>query len=223
MAILIGMSDTHTGFSAGDIPDPPGHAPSTAAGVPGGAGRGKGTWSRGKRAAVMVAVCAMAGGGAFAITQAAAGSQPLATQAVAAQAPAGPASAASAAGQTAVLRDVLGPTGIRRLSRLRFLGGMHGQFTYQAKGKPVTLAFERGVITSVGGGDVVVRAADGTTWTWVLTGASVVREQGTKEPQGALAKGQAVFAGGPVSNGTRDARLIVIRKARTAPAPAGAA
>jgi len=37
----------------------------------------------------------------------------------------------------------------------------------------------------------------------------------------ALAPGQAVFAGGPLANGTRDARLIVIRKAGASAKPSG--
>ncbi len=60
---------------------------------------------------------------------------------------------------------------------------------------------------------MAVRADDGTTWTWVLTGTSVVRENGTREPACTPAQGETVFAGGLVTNKTRDARLIVIRKA----------
>jgi hypothetical protein len=128
---------------------------------------------------------------------------------------------ASVTGQAATLRDGLASSGIRRLARLRRLGGMYGQYTFQTASGPRTLAFERGTIVSVGGGDVLVRAADGVTWTWALTGTSVVREDGTKEAQGTagaqstLRQGQTVFAGGPVISGTRDARVIVIREAGT--------
>jgi hypothetical protein len=59
----------------------------------------------------------------------------------------------------------------------------------------------------------VVRAHDGTTWVWDLTGTSVVRDDGKRAAESALAAGQQVFAGGPVTGGTRDARLIVITKA----------
>jgi hypothetical protein len=56
-----------------------------------------------------------------------------------------------------------------------------------------------------------VRAADGTTWTWDLVSNTVVRENGAKTAETALATGQPVWVGGPVSSGIKDARLIVIR------------
>ena len=111
--------------------------------------------------------------------------------------------AASTATQTRHVRDAL--------ARLRRLGGIDGQFTFETKTGPKTLAFERGTIQSVSGPDVVVRAKDGTTWSWTLVGDSVVREDGTKSASSALAAGQLVFVGGPVVSGSHDARLIVIR------------
>jgi hypothetical protein len=101
----------------------------------------------------------------------------------------------------------------RALIRLRLLGGMYGQYTFETKKGPRTLAFERGTLISVAGADVTVRAKDGTTLTWVLTSTSVVREDGSRTPASKLAAGQSVFAAGPVSGTTRDARLIVIRAA----------
>jgi hypothetical protein len=105
-----------------------------------------------------------------------------------------------------------------RLGRLRLLlRGEHGQVTYRAKdGTSKTLAFERGKITAVSGTAVTVAAADGTTWTWHLVSDSVVRQDGQKVSASSLAAGQQVFAGGPVLNGTDDARLIVIRPAAAA-------
>jgi hypothetical protein len=180
----------------------------------GGPGSGGG-WSRGRRAAALIAVCAVVGGGAFAVTEAVTGApataQTAGTQAGTIQA----GTSASVTGQAAALRDALNSSGIRRLARLRRLGGMYGQYTFQTASGPRTLAFERGTIVSVSGGDVLVRAADGVTWTWALTGTSVIRENGTKEPRDVLGQGQTVFAGGPVVSGTKDARLIVIRKAAT--------
>ena len=90
---------------------------------------------------------------------------------------------------------------------------MYGQFTFETKQGARTLAFERGTITGVAKGDVVVRAQDGTTWVWDLTGTSVVRDDGKRATESALATGQLVFAGGPVAGGARNAQLIVIRKA----------
>jgi hypothetical protein len=97
------------------------------------------------------------------------------------------------------------------LGRLRGLGGIDGQFTFETKTGPKTLAFERGTIQSVSGQDVVVKAKDGTTWNWTLVSDSVVRQDGTKATSSALAAGELVFVGGPVVSGTHDARLIVIR------------
>src|SRR5262249_59721917 len=106
----------------------------------------------------------------------------------------------------------------RAVVRLRLLGGMYGQYTFETKNGPRTLAFERGTLISAAGGDVTVRAKDGTTWTWVLTSTSVVRENGARTSASALRAGQSVFAAGPVSGATRDARLIVIRAAGRHPA-----
>jgi hypothetical protein len=228
------MSNMYQGMGADDMPTAPGGPP----GGPGGSGPGKGgsgkggpggsrpgqrAWSRGTWVAATLALCAVAGGGAFAVVDATAGS-PAAAQTASAQAASAQAgTSANVTEQASVLRSALTATGIRRLARLRRLGGMYGQYTYETKSGPRTLAFERGTITSVASGDVVVRAADGTTWVWVLTGTSVVRENGTKEPGSALAPGQTVFAGGPVASGARDARLIVIRTAATTPKTSGTA
>jgi hypothetical protein len=98
----------------------------------------------------------------------------------------------------------------RPLLRLRLVGGEHGQFTFAAKSGARTIAFERGVVRSVSGSDVVVQAKDGTTWTWLLEGDTVVRQRGERASTGALSTGEHVFAGGPVAGGGYDARLIVI-------------
>jgi hypothetical protein len=88
---------------------------------------------------------------------------------------------------------------------------MYGQVTYHGRAGTVTLAFERGTIGSAGGGHLVVRAADGTTWTWDLAGNAVVREHGATAPGGALASGARVFVAGRVSGGSKDARLVLVR------------
>ncbi len=113
---------------------------------------------------------------------------------------------ASTAGSTAPARRARWALG-----RLRLLGGVDGQFTFHSKTGFRTLAFERGTIQSVSGSDVVVKAADGTTWTWVIVSDTVVRKGGSKTTTSALSAGETVFAGGPVVSGTKDARLIVIR------------
>jgi hypothetical protein len=119
--------------------------------------------------------------------------------------------AASPATRQRHLRDAL--------ARLRRLGGIDGQFTFETKAGPKTLAFERGTVASVSGGDVVIRAKDGTTWSWTLVSDSVVRQNGAKTTAGALAAGDLVFVGGPVASGAHDARLIVIRNPQKSTSP----
>jgi hypothetical protein len=223
------MANTRVMDLSGILPGEPGNR--EPHGSPGGGRPGKPR--RGRVLAIAVACAVVAGGGAFAVTEAL--SSPSAPPAAVAGAPS-PASAP--AGQAAVLSGLLddaaadgtGTSGgavsapgtvrpgaraaLRRerraLARLRLLGGMHGQFTFRAKGGPRTLAFERGTVTSVTSTALTVRAADGTTWTWQLTSASIVRKDGTRTARSSLAAGQRVFVGGPAGGPARDARLIVI-------------
>ncbi len=68
------------------------------------------------------------------------------------------------------------------------------------------------MIESVNGStSIVVKAADGTVWTWDLVSNTVVRESGGKVSESALASGAEVWVGGPVINGSKDARLIFLR------------
>lgn len=117
-----------------------------------------------------------------------------------------------AAGRDAAARAALaGCRGWRhRLFRAALLRGIDGQVTIRTASGLRTLAFERGSVQSLSGSTVTVRAADGTTWTWDLVGNTVVRQGGSKVQRGALGQGQAVWVGGQVTSGARDARLIVI-------------
>ncbi len=112
----------------------------------------------------------------------------------------------------------------RRVLRLFLLRGVDGQFTVRTlQGTLRTLAFQRGVVESASSSALVVRAADGTTWTWDLVRNTVVREQGEKTSASSLATGDPVWVGGPVVSGAKDARLIVIRPPTPPAAPAAAA
>jgi hypothetical protein len=134
------------------------------------------------------------------------------------------ASSARAAALNTALTDAAGnqadsPARVRwALGRLRHFGGVDGTATFHNKTGFHTLSFERGIIQSVSGSDVVIKAADGTTWTWHVVSDTVVRKSGAKTTTSALSAGETVFAGGPVVSGARDARLIIIR-----PAGSGAA
>ena len=100
----------------------------------------------------------------------------------------------------------------RRVFAFFLLRGVDGQFTIQTKKGIKTLAYERGVIQSVSTGkSITVKAIDGTTWTWDLVSTTVVRDRQGKIGQSALTSGTPVWVGGPVVQGTKDARLIVVR------------
>jgi hypothetical protein len=123
----------------------------------------------------------------------------------------------SALGTAAGNSPAVSPAKVRwALGRLRLLGGVEGTVTFHNKTGFHTLSFERGTIQSVSGSDVVIKSPDGTTWTWLIVSDTVVRKNGAKTTTSALSAGETVFAGGPVSAGARDARLIIIRP--TAPA-----
>jgi len=105
------------------------------------------------------------------------------------------------------------------LRRVRALGGVHGQFTFETASGPRTVAYQRGVIQLISGHDVVVQAKDGTSWTWVLESSTVIRQNRQRVTASALSVGEQVFAGGNVVSGDYDARLIVIRPASSPGSP----
>src|SRR5580693_9225652 len=174
MAILIAVTNMYANGGLGETPPeqatqpilppygglPPQGRQPRQPGPPPHGGRG-----RGRLAAVIVA-CAVVAGGAFAVTEAVSGSSPNLTPAASTALSSGP------AGQAAVLNGVLAdaaPTAgtpatkaaaVRRLGRalvrLRLLGGIHGEFTFETKNGARTLAFERGTVLSVAGSDVTV-------------------------------------------------------------------
>jgi hypothetical protein len=100
----------------------------------------------------------------------------------------------------------------RRVFAFFLLRGVDGQFTIQTKQGTKTLAYERGVIQSVSAGkSITVKASDGTTWTWDLVSTTVIRDRQGKLSQSSLTSGTPVWVGGPVVQGAKDARLIVVR------------
>jgi hypothetical protein len=116
------------------------------------------------------------------------------------------------------------------LVRLRRLGGMYGQVSYRGKdGTTRTLAFERGTVTSVSG-DLVVKAANGTTLAWQYVSNTAVRKGGRKVSRSDLSTGEHVLVAGQVTSGNRDARVIIVAGARSSgsastatPAPSSSA
>ena len=75
----------------------------------------------------------------------------------------------------------------------------------------------------------MVKAANGTTWTWQYTSSTVVRKGGAKVSRSDLSSGEHVLLAGPVVSGARDARLIVVAGAKQpatgtpAPSPSASA
>jgi hypothetical protein len=183
--------------------------------------------SRGRLArwGVGVTLAGFLAGGGFAAAAAVGGNAPAAS-------PAGSTTSATASqlsANTTELNTLLTASGStatkvsgRALRRLRALGGMYGSFTFRTKAGDRTLAFERGTIEQVSSSEIVVRAADGTTMTWLFVSDTVVRDHG-KATTAALQDGQLVFVGGPVVSGAKDARLIVVRTGGSATAPASRA
>jgi hypothetical protein len=108
----------------------------------------------------------------------------------------------------------------RRVFAFFLLRGVDGQFTIQTKQGTKTLAYERGVIQSVSAGkSITVKASDGTTWTWDLVSTTVIRDRQGKLSQSSLTSGTTVWVGGPVAQGAKDARLIVVRPPQPASMP----
>lgn len=160
------------------------------------------TWTIGLTMAVLLAA-----GGAVAGSQLAGGS---------AGGPAGPGATLNAALSGAASSASSHSPRMGAIARLRRLGGMYGQFSVRTKsGATRTVMFERGVVTSAGT-DLVVKAANGTTWTWQFTSGTVVREGGAKGSRTDLSSGEHVIVAGPLAGGARDARLIVVRGTKAA-------
>jgi hypothetical protein len=189
-----------------------------------GAGRGSG---RMRRIGIGITVAAvLVGGGVATAVGLTSGGSPAAAAATLSSATSPTAAAAHpcrrlaaellAAGHPREARAVL--RACRPIARLFLTGGIHGQVTFEGKKGARTVAFERGVVESVSPSAVVVRAKDGTTWTWELVSDTVVREHGKRTSTSALSDGERVWVGGPLSSGSNDARLILIRPA-SAPAP----
>jgi len=156
--------------------------------------------------------------------------------AAAADSQAGPGTKASACARARRAARAAHRAGLRRLARRTGIGAAHcrrarrhilaffllrgvdGQFTVQTRKGTKTLAFERGVIQSVSAGkSITVKASDGTAWTWDLVSTTVVRDYQGKVSKSELTTGTLVWAGGPVVQGTKDARLIVVRPPQPAP------
>jgi hypothetical protein len=141
----------------------------------------------------------------------------LAVVSVGDTAAASPVSSSQGAQLNTALADAAGSSAVpaarvrRALGRIRRLGGVEGTATFRDKKGFRTISFERGSIQSVSGSDVVIKSPDGTTWTWKIVSDTVVRKNGGKTTASALSAGEAVFAGGPVVSGARDARLIIIK------------
>ena len=87
----------------------------------------------------------------------------------------------------------------------------HGQVTFATRKGSLTLVFERGTVQSAQAGSVVVKAADGTTWTWHVTSSTILTSGGHRVTASALKTGRAAVLVGLVNGGANDARRIFVR------------
>ena len=105
---------------------------------------------------------------------------------------------------------------LRRYLRLRLRlrqlvhRAMHGQITFATRKGPKTLVFERGAIQNVSSSSMVVKAADGTTWTWSLASATIVTGGGHRTNLAALSAGQKIVVVGQLAAGADDARRVFV-------------
>lgn len=98
-----------------------------------------------------------------------------------------------------------------RLGEVRLLGGMYGQFTFTTAHGTKTIAFERGTVTAVTATTLVIKAKNGTTWTWQVMPNTRVRDDRKLAKVSDITDGEQVFTAGQVTNGARDARIVIVR------------
>jgi hypothetical protein len=96
--------------------------------------------------------------------------------------------------------------------RLRHIRGMYGEVAFHTSDGTKTLAFERGQVVSFSGGALIVKARNGTEWTWSVASSSIVREGGKPVSTGQLSSGSDVFVGGQIAGSNKDARVVLIRQ-----------
>jgi hypothetical protein len=104
---------------------------------------------------------------------------------------------------------------VRRLRLLREIHGMYGQIAYNTSSGTKTLAFERGTIQSVSNGQLIVKAKNGTTWTWTVASGSVIKQNSKAASSSALFNGDRVFVAGWESGSAKDARVVLIHTGRS--------
>jgi hypothetical protein len=87
---------------------------------------------------------------------------------------------------------------------------MQGQVTVASKNGPKTIVVERGIVQSISGSAVVIKAADGMTWTWRIGSETRVYRDDHKVSADALAAGQRVAVLGLAAGSTDQARRVLI-------------
>ncbi len=134
---------------------------------------------------------------------------------------AGGSNTASAASAASGSSAGLGPA-----ARLRRLGDrvVHGEATVRTKDGYQVFDTQLGTITSLSATSLTARSSDGFTQTWTLSADTVVRKDGSKVEQSALAVGDTVRLVGPAGTGSASpsAHLVVVRPADSA-GPSGSA
>jgi hypothetical protein len=168
-------------------------------------------WTAGITAAALLGAGGAVGGLALAGSGGSSGSN--SASAAALNSAISPSASTSAKCPTPVAGSVHRKTGKHGCLRLtiRRIKGMYGQVAFHASSGTETLAFERGQVVSDSGGVVVVKARNGTEWSWNVASNSLIRQSGRQVSSSQLTSGAKVFVGGQVIGSNKDARLIVIR------------
>ncbi|MEW1955833.1 hypothetical protein [Terrabacter sp. NPDC080008] len=126
-----------------------------------------------------------------------------------------------AADQTATNKDAKDAKADRKGWRGQLLRSLHATWVTESKAGPVTHQAIRGEVTAVSGTSVTVKAKDGFSLTWTVTGSTKVRERqngkGATSSVGAVKVGsKALVVGVGASNPT--ARVLVFKAASSQPA-----
>jgi hypothetical protein len=101
--------------------------------------------------------------------------------------------------------------GHRPIRRYLRKNTLHGEVTVQRKDGTKTIVVQRGAITSVGGGSLTVKSADGYTLTWTTTGKVTVVQNRKRIDASALKAGEQIGVAGTRNGSADDARLIAVK------------
>lgn len=104
---------------------------------------------------------------------------------------------------------------IARIERRLVAGAARGEVVLDTKKGVQTVDFQRGTTSGASSSAVTVTDKTGTAQNWTVTSSTKIRERGTSSPQ--LTDGENVVVVGLKSDGTLNARLILVVPAKAQP------